>query len=150
MARHRRGWFILLLVLIGGGAAWAWRVLRDDDAWTEVGHEPWEPVPSPEPAPEPTADAEPAPEPSPSPGPAPTEPASSASPAPAEPASADDLTRIEGIGPKIGAALVAAGLTTFAALAEADEDTLRAALSAANVRLAPSLPTWSAQARELI
>lgn len=39
-------------------------------------------------------------------------------------AGADDLTKIEGIGPKIAEVLNAAGITTFAALADAkDEDT---------------------------
>jgi len=61
----------------------------------------------------------------------------------------DDLERIWGIGPKISAALQAAGLTTFAKLAEAREETLRAALSAAGLRLAPSLSTWAKQAAYL-
>ena len=61
----------------------------------------------------------------------------------------DDLTRIEGVGPKIGAALAAAGLATFAAVAAAAEDDLRGALTASGLRFAPSLPTWSQQARKL-
>ena len=61
----------------------------------------------------------------------------------------DDLERIWGIGPKVSAALQAAGLTTFAKLAEAREETLRAALSAAGLRLAPSLSTWAKQAAYL-
>ena len=59
----------------------------------------------------------------------------------------DDLTRIEGIGPKMSAALKAAGVNTFAALAASDEDTLRAAVRAAGMRLAPSIPTWPQQAQ---
>jgi predicted flap endonuclease-1-like 5' DNA nuclease/glycosidase len=61
----------------------------------------------------------------------------------------DDLERIWGIGPKVSAALQAAGLTTFAHLAEAKEETLRAALSAAGLRLAPSLGSWAKQAAYL-
>ncbi|MCX7783722.1 MAG: DUF4332 domain-containing protein, partial [Meiothermus sp.] len=63
--------------------------------------------------------------------------------------SPDDLTRIEGIGPKMSAALQAAGITTFAQLAKAKPETLRAALAAANLRFAPSLPTWAKQAAYL-
>lgn len=62
----------------------------------------------------------------------------------------DDLTRIEGIGPRIGEALNAAGITTFAALAAAGEGSLRSALEAAKLRFAPSLPTWAAQAAYLV
>lgn len=61
-------------------------------------------------------------------------------------AGGDRLERIEGIGPKIAGALRTAGLTTFEAVAAADVDTLKAALSAAGLRFAPSLPTWARQA----
>lgn len=61
-------------------------------------------------------------------------------------AQADDLTVIEGIGPKMSAALIAAGIDTFAKLAVADETILRAAISAAGMRFAPSLTTWPQQA----
>ncbi len=57
----------------------------------------------------------------------------------------DDLKRIEGIGPKINDALLAAGITTFAALADSSEETLKAALEAAGMRSHPSLPTWAEQ-----
>ena len=69
----------------------------------------------------------------------------------AEPAteSADELTRIEGIGPKIAAALVGAGIRTYGQLADTDAATLRATLKAAGVRAAASLPTWPEQARLL-
>ena len=40
------------------------------------------------------------------------------------PKAEEDLARIEGIGPKIAAALKAAGITTFAALADAERSTL--------------------------
>jgi predicted flap endonuclease-1-like 5' DNA nuclease len=58
----------------------------------------------------------------------------------------DDLTQIEGIGPKMSNALIAAGITTFAQLARTPETELRAAVEAAGMRLAPSLPTWAEQA----
>ncbi len=44
------------------------------------------------------------------------------------------------------AALKAAGITTFAQLAGASEDELRAAIAAAGMRFAPSIPTWPEQA----
>lgn len=58
----------------------------------------------------------------------------------------DDLTVIEGIGPKISSILKASGIATYADLAAATEDRLREILSAAGLRLAPSLPTWARQA----
>lgn len=58
----------------------------------------------------------------------------------------DDLTRIEGIGPKIAAALREAGIDTFAKLADATEAQLNEALAVAKLRLAPSLGTWAEQA----
>jgi large subunit ribosomal protein L4 len=62
----------------------------------------------------------------------------------------DDLKRIEGIGPKINDALIAAGIDTFARLEKASEDDLKAALEAAKLRFAPSLPTWAEQAGYLV
>ena len=61
-------------------------------------------------------------------------------------AGADDLTTIEGIGPKMNKALQAAGITTFRQLANTDESALRAAIEAAGMRLSPSLTTWAEQA----
>jgi predicted flap endonuclease-1-like 5' DNA nuclease/chromosome segregation ATPase len=61
----------------------------------------------------------------------------------------DDLERIEGIGPRISASLQAVGIRTFSRLAVAKEERLRAALARAGLNLAPSLPTWSQQARFL-
>lgn len=58
----------------------------------------------------------------------------------------DDLTRLEGIGPKMAAALEAAGIRTFARLAITDEATLRAAIQQAGMSFAPSLVTWGEQA----
>jgi predicted flap endonuclease-1-like 5' DNA nuclease len=69
----------------------------------------------------------------------------------AEPAAepADQLTRIEGIGPKIAAALVAAEIRTYRQLAGTDVETLKATLKSAGLRLNASLPTWPEQARLL-
>jgi ribosomal protein L30 len=70
----------------------------------------------------------------------PTSAAESAAPA------ADDLTVIEGIGPKIAEVLQAAGVHTFDDLAAMDIDNLTEILQAANLRLA-SPETWAEQAQ---
>jgi predicted flap endonuclease-1-like 5' DNA nuclease len=49
----------------------------------------------------------------------------------AEPAASDDLTSLEGIGPKVAKLLADNGIPTFAALAEADLDKLRELLAGA-------------------
>ncbi|MFI8522864.1 helix-hairpin-helix domain-containing protein [Promicromonospora sukumoe] len=61
-----------------------------------------------------------------------------------------DLQRIEGIGPKIEAALQAAGYTTYAKVAAASEDDLRAALTAGGITFAPAATTWADQAQYLV
>lgn len=58
----------------------------------------------------------------------------------------DDLTKIEGIGPKMSAALREAGVDTFEKLSKANDDELRSAIETAGMRLAPSLSTWAEQA----
>ncbi len=63
---------------------------------------------------------------------------------------ADDLKRIEGIGPKFNDALIAAGIDTFAKLEKATEEELKTALETAKLRFAPSLPTWAEQAGYLV
>ncbi len=60
-------------------------------------------------------------------------------------AAGDDLKRIEGIGPKINDALLSAGINTFAELAAATEDSLKAALETAGMRSHPSMGTWAEQ-----
>ena len=67
-------------------------------------------------------------------------------PAPSEP---DDLTRIEGIGPKISSVLQAAGITTFAQLAGTDVERITEILKEAGpnlLRLADPA-SWPKQAR---
>jgi predicted flap endonuclease-1-like 5' DNA nuclease len=62
-----------------------------------------------------------------------------------EPREVDDLRRIEGIGPKIAAALQEAGITTFAQLAEMEPPVLLEIVKQAGIRLAfPD--TWPEQA----
>ena len=58
----------------------------------------------------------------------------------------DDLTVVEGIGPKMNDALHRAGILTFAQLAASSNDALQAAVSAAGLAFAPSIPTWANQA----
>lgn len=62
------------------------------------------------------------------------------------PAKADDLTKIEGIGPKISGVLQAAGINTFAQLAASEVSRLQEILDAAELRLAHP-GTWPEQAR---
>jgi hypothetical protein len=66
------------------------------------------------------------------------------------PGQPDDLKIIEGIGPKMDAALRAGGIDTFAKLATASEAQIRAAIEAAGMSFAPSVPTWSKQAQYII
>ena len=47
----------------------------------------------------------------------------------------DELTRLEGIGPKVSRVLNEAGITTFAALAHADPAVIQKALSAAGMQM---------------
>ena len=59
----------------------------------------------------------------------------------------DDLTVLTGIGPKYAAALSTAGMATYAALADANEPKIRAALAAANLTTPTNAHTWPQQAR---
>lgn len=68
----------------------------------------------------------------------------------ATPSAPDDLKIIEGVGPRMEAALIAAGIDTYAKLANASESDLRAAVEAANMSFAPSIPTWARQAQYLV
>jgi predicted flap endonuclease-1-like 5' DNA nuclease len=58
----------------------------------------------------------------------------------------DDLTRIEGVGPKYRDALIDAGIQTFDQLAKTSEDELVAIVKAAKMRRAASMATWAEQA----
>ena len=60
----------------------------------------------------------------------------------------DDLTKIEGIGPKAAEALVAAKLSSFADLAKANAESIKTILTEASPRLAHLDPTsWAKQAK---
>ena len=60
----------------------------------------------------------------------------------------DDLTKIEGIGPKIAEAIQAAGVVSFADLAEAGAEKVKEILDAAEGNFAAHDPaTWSEQAQ---
>ncbi|MEU5790309.1 hypothetical protein ABZ754_21605 [Micromonospora purpureochromogenes] len=61
----------------------------------------------------------------------------------------DDFRRIQGVGPKMAAALQAAGIRTYRQLAELDEPALRETIRAAGLRAASSLATWPQQAKLL-
>ncbi|GAA1403026.1 helix-hairpin-helix domain-containing protein [Catellatospora coxensis] len=64
-------------------------------------------------------------------------------------AAGDNLQRIEGIGPKMEAALTAAGMGTYAAVAAADNAALRKAIEDGGLSFAPALLTWAQQAQLL-
>lgn len=67
-------------------------------------------------------------------------------PIPAASAQKDDLTRLEGIGPKLQDVLYAAGFTTFAALAQAGPDDITRAMKASGVKVPFDASTWPEQA----
>jgi predicted flap endonuclease-1-like 5' DNA nuclease len=58
----------------------------------------------------------------------------------------DDLTKIEGIGPKIAATFQGAGINTFEQLAATDVERLQEILDNAGIRLGDPA-TWPEQAR---
>jgi predicted flap endonuclease-1-like 5' DNA nuclease len=62
------------------------------------------------------------------------------------PAAADDLTQLAGIGPKAAAALTAAGITTYAALAQSNEPQIRHALYQSGMLPPGSVSSWPMQA----
>ncbi|MEQ1554018.1 MAG: 50S ribosomal protein L17 [Ferruginibacter sp.] len=60
----------------------------------------------------------------------------------------DDLTIIEGIGPKAAEVLIAAGITTFAELAATDADKVKEILTSSEARVGHLEPTtWGQQAQ---
>lgn len=90
------------------------------------------PEPEPEPESEPEPELEPEPESEPEPEPEPTP----------EP---DDLTRIEGVGPRVASLLNEAGITTFAGLADTTVERLNEVLESAELQfMEPS--SWPEQA----
>ena len=68
--------------------------------------------------------------------------------APKKATKADDLKKVEGIGPKIAELFIEAGIDTFAKLAKADIEKLKEILAAAGSRYASKNPTsWPKQAK---
>ena len=68
--------------------------------------------------------------------------------APKKAAKADDLKKIEGVGPKAAEAMVAAGLDTFAKVAKAKPEAIATILSEASSNLAHLVTdTWPKQAK---
>ncbi|MEV6708569.1 hypothetical protein [Micromonospora wenchangensis] len=61
----------------------------------------------------------------------------------------DDFRRIQGVGPKMAAALQAAGVRSYRQLAALDETSLRETIRAAGLRATASLATWPQQAQVL-
>jgi predicted flap endonuclease-1-like 5' DNA nuclease len=59
---------------------------------------------------------------------------------------ADDLLRIEGIGPKISEILMAGGIRTYGRLAAMPEERVRSIVHAGGVSFISSIGTWAAQA----
>jgi predicted flap endonuclease-1-like 5' DNA nuclease len=58
----------------------------------------------------------------------------------------DDLTKIEGIGPKMSEALISQGVATYAKLATLSLDEIRETIAAGGARFAPSAESWAEQA----
>ncbi|HSL46485.1 MAG TPA: 50S ribosomal protein L21 [Anaerolineales bacterium] len=58
----------------------------------------------------------------------------------------DDLTMIEGIGPKVAEVLAEAGISTFAALAESNANDIQEILNAAELQMMDAT-SWPAQAK---
>lgn len=77
---------------------------------------------------------------------APVEEAAPVAAVPPTEARTDDLTQLVGIGPKASAALAAAGVTTYAALAELNEPQLRRALHDSDMAPPANVGTWPMQA----
>ena len=141
----------------------AWSEPASDEALEPVAYSEPEPEPEFTPELEPVAFSEPEPEPEPTPEPVLAAVGADAVPASGQPERvvtaqaagpqieeiADDLERIEGIGPKMAGALNKAGIRTYAQLAAAGEGTLRHAIESEGLRFAPSLVTWSRQAQLL-
>ncbi len=64
----------------------------------------------------------------------------------AKSADADDLKKIEGVGPKIAEVLGEAGVSTFAALAKMDRDAIKAILDTVTTLKSKEPKTWPQQA----
>lgn len=83
----------------------------------------------------------------PTPKPIPSEPIVKTAPKVSEPSKADDLTRIEGIGPKYAEILAGAGINTFAKLATMNTDEIVELVKKGGGRKSASMETWQEQAK---
>jgi len=72
--------------------------------------------------------------------------AAKAAPKPKVEVEADDLVKIEGIGPKVAKTLIAAGITTFAKLAESNAGDIQGILTEAGLKMM-NPETWIDQAK---
>ncbi|MBC7226011.1 MAG: hypothetical protein H5T61_02085 [Thermoflexales bacterium] len=118
-------WLVIIILLILLALYLVWLFTRKREK-REVGRAEAASTPSPTPSVE---IAQPAPAPAevvPSPPAAPAEAVAEAAAPPA-----DDLTRLEGIGPKVAKVLASIGITTFQALATADYSQVKQALVSA-------------------
>jgi predicted flap endonuclease-1-like 5' DNA nuclease len=77
---------------------------------------------------------------------APEEAAAPTQAAPPVTAAGDDLTQLVGVGPKAAAALAAGGITTYTALAQANEPQIRHVLHGADMVPPGNVGTWPMQA----
>jgi len=122
-------WLIIIILLILLVLYLVWLFTRKPRK-EDVGRAEAAPTPAPAPPAEAVRPAAPAE----APVPAEAAVAPAGAPAPAEAVAApaevppDDLTRIEGIGPKVAKVLASIGITTFRALAEADYSRVKQAL----------------------
>jgi predicted flap endonuclease-1-like 5' DNA nuclease len=127
-------WLILLILVILVGLGWLWWSRRQQAVATKEASQPSlteaEPPATVAPAVVTSAEKEVG------------EPLVSA-----EPVEPDDLTRIEGIGPKIAGLLQTAGITTFNHLAAADVGRLRAILDVAGLARLADPTSWPEQAQ---
>ena len=144
-AQQRRGpawwvWVLIILILLAL-LIWWWLSRRGTQEQTIPTSQAQKvaPAPSPQPPVAPVV-AAPAPEPSP---PVRT---LAAEATPAAPPKPDDLTIVEGIGPKIAGLLQAAGILTFAQLAGADVERLKHILAEARLTALADPTTWPEQA----
>jgi small subunit ribosomal protein S2 len=103
--------------------------------------------PIPAPAPIEAAKVELAPSPEEAPKPVETPKVEVPAAAPIASSEPDDLTRIEGVGPKYAEILVAAGIDSFAKLAALSEDAIVEIVRQGGGRKSASIGTWAEQAK---
>lgn len=131
-------WMGVAALLAGWSVYRLWRRCCERGGGRSVGL-----IPCPEPAPPSPPLVEPAPGPIELPAYVAAE--ESPAPEPAPPSAPDDLSRIEGIGPKVAQLLAAAEIRTFAQLAATTPEQLREILQQARLRFM-NPETWPEQA----